>query len=188
MSYTNRLLAWSWSFLICLSFGAAAQQTSPPALLEELNNFPHAEQLDFSETEVLDHEVGLGAIQKVGGAWRFKDSERVNGLLTRYTWQIKDGFTSREVLADLESKIDTLDDPALLYSCDGRACGKGVQWANRVFRQPILYGREDLQSYRVFSLGKSPQYLLMMYASARTADRQYLHMELLRVGDVQTQT
>lgn len=185
MSYTNQLLLGLWSFLTVLSFSAVAQEMSPPELLQELNNFPHAEQLDYSESEVLDHEVGLGAIQKVGGAWRFKDSRRVDGLLTRYTWQIKDGFTSREVMDDLESKIDSLQDPALLFSCDGRGCGKGVQWANRVFRQPILYGREDLQSYRVFSLGQSPQYLLMMYASARTADRQYLHMELLRVGDEQ---
>jgi len=61
-----------------------------------------------------------------------------------------------------------------------RACGQGVQWANRVFHQPVLYGREELQRYRVYAIGADPLNLLVIYASARTADRQYLHAETLR--------
>ena len=56
-------------------------------LLQQLNEYPHARQLDLEQEEVLDYEVGLGAIQKIGGAWRFKDSERFNGKLSAYTWQ-----------------------------------------------------------------------------------------------------
>jgi hypothetical protein len=163
--------------------GAAAEVNTPMQLLERLNEFPHAQQIEFQESEVLDYAVGLGAMQKVSGAWNFKHSERFNGQLTGYTWQLRDGFTSIEVMNELLVKVDELEAETLMFSCDGRACGNGVQWANRVFRQPVLYGREDLQRYRVFSIGESPRYLLLIYAAARTADRQYLHTELLQVAD-----
>jgi hypothetical protein len=103
-------------------------------------------------------------------------------MLTSYSWQIVDGFTSIEVMDELVVKIDLLETAESLFSCDGRSCGKGVQWANRIFHQPVLYGREELQRYRVYSLGENPRQLIIVYASARTADRQYLHVELLEVA------
>jgi len=159
----------------------ASQADAPLQLLQELAAYPHAQTLDFVEQDILDYEVGLGAMQKVGGAWKFKHSERHDGKLTRYTWQIVDGFTSLEVMDELVGRVEQLELAELLFSCEGRACGKGVQWANRVFRQPLLYGRDDLQHYRVYSIGEDPGNLLIIFASARSADRQYLHTELLEL-------
>tara|TARA_R110001592_G_scaffold38609_1_gene127273 strand:+ start:123635 stop:124186 length:552 start_codon:yes stop_codon:yes gene_type:complete len=171
------------SFLVWIAAGAAAEVSAPMQLLQQLNDFPHAQQIEFKQTDVLDYEVGLGAMQKLGGAWKLKHSQRFNGTLTAYTWQLNDGFTSLEVMNDLLAQVAELETETLMFSCDGRACGSGVQWANRVFQQPVLYGREALQYYRVFSIGESPRYLLLIYAAARTADRQYLHTELLQVTD-----
>ena len=49
------------------------------------------------------------------------------------------------------------------------------------FRQKFFsqYGQDGMQRYRVLSLGAEPRSLLIVYASARTADRQYLHAEVL---------
>lgn len=175
-------------FLMSLGLQQAAGQTEPEPqvesarqLLQQLNDFPHAQQLEFSESMVRDHEVGLGSIRKVGGAWTFKDSERFSGELTRYTWQIVDGFTSIEVLDELEATIDQQTKGELLFGCDGRSCGPGVQWANRVFGQRVLYGRQEMQRYRVYAIGDDPLNLLLLYSGSRTADRQYLHVELLEV-------
>jgi hypothetical protein len=118
-------------------------------------------------------------MQKISGAWRFKRSERFSGTLTRYTWQIVDGFTSIEVMDVLLAEVKNREGAKLLFSCDARDCGQGVQWANRVFQQPVLYGQDGMQRYRVLSLGADPRSLLIVYASARTADRQYLHAEVL---------
>ena len=145
-------------------------------LLQALDNYPHAQRIDISSNGVVDHEIGLGALQKIRGAWRFKNSERLTGELTRYTWQIVDGFTSSEVMEELLGRVEK-SGAQLRFSCDGRACGHGEQWANRVFRQRVLYGRDDLQRYRVYAVDDSTR--LLVYASARTADRQYLHAELL---------
>ena len=134
-----------------------------------------------SETQVRDHEIGLGAMQKRSGAWQFKNSERQSGLLRRHTWQIINGFTSLEVLAELVSELETIEGSELLFACEGRSCGQGVHWANRVFGERILYGREELQRYRVYSLKGPAEYRVILYSSARTADRQYLHMDTLQL-------
>jgi hypothetical protein len=156
---------------------------NPEVPLQQLDSYPHARQIAFSRREVLDHEIGLGAIQKMRGEWRFKRSERLSGTLASYTWQVVDGFSSAQVMEDLLENITADDRGTLLFACSGRACGKGVQWANRVFREQVLYGREDLQQYRVYDLPGEPSYRLTAYSSERTTDRQYLHVELLRIAN-----
>lgn len=160
---------------------AFASEDGPAALLQQLDDYPHARQAAYSQEQVIDHEVGLGALKKVRGVWQFKKSERLSGKLTRYTWQIVDGFTSLEVMQGLESRLQQVQSSQSLFQCQGRACGSGAQWANRVFGQRILYGREDLQHYAVYRLEDGVEYRLAIFSAARTADRQYLHVELLEI-------
>ena len=82
------------------------------------------------------------------------------------------------MLAELEAAVKG---GQLLFSCEGRSCGQGVQWANRVFGERVLYGRDDLQRYRVYAPAEGDEYRLVLFSSARTADRQYLHAELLEI-------
>lgn len=157
-----------------------AQGQELPAPLAELLASPHAQLMSQRGPEVVnDHEIGLGALQKRRGQWQFKHSTRHSGELTRYTWQIVDGYSSQEVLAEIEEQLASAD-ATVVFSCEGRACGHGTQWANRVFNERVLYGRDDLQRYRVYQLAEQGDFVLL-YSSARTADRQYLHAELLAV-------
>lgn len=169
--------------LVALALALVAARVAaenPEELLARFNAFPHAVIVSQSDTEVLDYEIGLGAMQKVRGAWRFKTSERQTGRLIRYTWQITDGFTSNEVLAAIETEVSEAE---LVFACEGRSCGQGVQWANRVFGERVLYGRDDLQRYRVYGSTQGDDFRLVLFSSARTADRQYLHAELLKIDE-----
>ncbi len=161
---------------------AVAARANPAELLQKLDGYPHANRINRSVQAVVDYEIGLGAMRKVRGAWGFKHSERQTGQLTRYTWQIVDGFTSVEVLEELESE---LVQSRLLFGCEGRSCGQGVQWANRVFRERVLYGRDDLQRYRVYGPGEAEtgNYRVLLFSSSRSEDRQYLHAEYLDIED-----
>jgi len=51
-----------------------------------------------------------------------------------------------------------------------------------VFREQVLYGREDLQQYQVYAVQGVPSYRLIAYSTRRTIDRQYLHVDLLRIA------
>lgn len=180
----NRVSSFVVGLITVLLFsGPAGAESVGEQLLAELDEYPHAESIASTEAEVIDHEIGLGTLKKVRGVWQFKNSERHSGQLSRHTWQILDGFTSLEVLEDMVAKLEQSGRGELLFSCKGRACGSGAQWANRIFGQRILYGREDLQHYRVYKLGNGQEYRLIIYSAARSADRQYLHTDLLRLAD-----
>jgi hypothetical protein len=167
-------------FIVALLLSISpARADNPAALLEQFDAYPHVIRVGYSVAKVADYEIGLGAMRKVRGVWGFKDSERQSGELTRYTWQVIDGFTANELLAEMESALVAAD---LLFACDGRSCGKGAQWANRVFGERLLYGRDDEQRYRAYGNDDEPGYRLLLFSSARTADRQHLHAELLKIS------
>jgi len=169
-------------FVTILYGFAHGASPEPVALLERLDASPYTKQVAFSKQEVFDHEIGLGAIQKVRGEWRFKHSERLSGTLLSYTWQILDGFDSAQVMEDFLDAVTMEEGARLLFTCQGRACGQGVQWANRVFHERVLYGREDLQRYRVYAIEGEQTHRLVAYSAKRTEDRQYLHVELLQIA------
>ena len=166
----------------CLLASAALGSDGVEVLLQQLDESSHTSQLSTAEVDVVDHEIGLGALRKVGGTWRFKDSERLTGRLQSYTWQILDGFTAEEVMDELLAGVEAQEGARSLFSCDGRACGHGAQWANRVFRERLLYGRQDMQRYRVYAIEGASAQRLLVYAAMRSADRHYLRVDLLRIA------
>jgi len=182
----QRAMVWLAGLLFLTTATVGRAAGAPESLLEQLNDYPHAQQVELVEKDVIDHEFGLGMLKKVRGVWQFKKSERLSGHLMRYTWQIIDGFTSREVMEELARLVQNLEGSELLFECEGRACGRAAEWASRVFQQRILYGREDLQRYQAFALMDGATYRLAIYSAARSADRQYLHVDLLRVKDGQS--
>ncbi len=154
-------------------FAQTEQNPDMPALFALLSGWPFTEVVAQSSDTVRNHQLGLGAIQKRRGAWDFKHSERLSADRQMLTVQIIDGYTIDEVLAQLVAQLGELQP---LFRCDGRDCGNPVQWANRVFNQRILYGRDDNQRYRAYQLNNGDY--LLMYGCARTSARQYLHLEL----------
>lgn len=166
--------------LLCSAATLAAGGGQAAALLERIDSFAHAETVDREQRQVLDYVVGLGPMQKVRGDWRLESSERVSGTLQRYTWRIVDGFSAIRLFEDAVAAAAEIAGSELLFACEARACGRSVQWANRVFGQRVLYGTEQSQRYSVYAFrGDAGEQRLVLYASARTSDRQYLHMELL---------
>ena len=184
MIFGNRSRFFLFSGIVAVFFAsglARADSSGIAALMQQMDEYSHTKQVELSQTDVIDHEVGLGAIRKVRGEWHFKDSERLSGTLLRYTWLIGNGFSSAEVMARLLDSVAQIEGASELFACEGRGCGRAVQWANRVFNERVLYGREDLQRYRVYALPGAPEARLLAYSAERTADRQYLHVEWLLI-------
>ncbi|MEO0437261.1 MAG: DUF4892 domain-containing protein [Pseudomonadota bacterium] len=150
---------------------------------------------------VVGYTVPLGAIQKIRGQWAPRKSERLSGTLHRYTWQVANGFSSGEVINDLVDELSSDVRFELIFTCEARACGSSVQWANRVFEERLLYGREVSQRYFVYKVVEATDSVsaqedesvlarpersgesvgrLLLYASARSTNRQYLHGEFLQ--------
>lgn len=178
------MMRWLLFALACLpAHLKAADQPGPLEVLETVAQFSQAELAEVSRGEpVRRHLIGLGAMQKVRGVWRPDESVRLSGTLSRFTWRALDSFPSEVLLEDVESDLGAVMTLEPLFSCEARACGDSAQWANRIFAQRVLYGRADSQRYRVYSVSQGgAEYRVMLYASARTSDRQYLHAEVLEL-------
>ena len=63
-----------------LTLVSFAYAEPPVELLARFNAYPHAVIVNQSDASVVDHEIGLGAIQKVRGAWRFKTRWNVSAV------------------------------------------------------------------------------------------------------------
>jgi len=153
--------------------------TNPKQLASEVAAYPYTEQIKHQVLPVIFHEVGLGPLEKRQGRWSYKNAERLSGELGRWTWQVADGFASADLHELLSQRLAAIEQNKLLYSCKGRACGPGAQWANSIFGQRILYGRDQDQWYSVYRYGT--EFRVLIYSSARTPSRQYLHLEVLEI-------
>ena len=178
-----------WYIRVLLSLvgllALAAWAVTMPGWLTVLDAYPHLQRLSDSVEEVRDYEIGTGALQKRNGVWRFKASLRVSGALTRTTWQVVDGYTSLEVYEQLVAAIAEDGNAELLFHCEARSCGPSVQWANRVFGERLLYGREESQRYSVYKVSDGEaggSAMAVVYASGRTAERQYMHVDWLAIS------
>jgi hypothetical protein len=162
-------------FLLWISIPATAEGV---AWFPELVPYVHAAEVSRSAPARVDFKLGLGALQKIGGRWRFKHEEQVDGELARYTWQMTGAYTAAEAL---DWWRDQLADAELIYQCRGRSCGSSAQWADLVFQERVLYGHEERQQYVVYRLVRmNVTYSLVLYAVDRANRRHYLHLDVLR--------
>jgi hypothetical protein len=159
----------------------AAEAPDPVSYIEDIDAFAQLERTSTEDVRtVRNHLIPLGAIEKIRGVWAPRDSERHSGELQRFTWQVLDGFSSAEMMEALEQAVAADSRAALQFACEARGCGSSVQWANRIFQERLLYGTEKSQRYRVYVITTpGTSYRMLMYASARSSERQYLHAEIL---------
>jgi hypothetical protein len=145
----------------------------------EFAAWSHTTEVSHSGPEDTDYLLGLGALQKIGGRWRHKKSEALQGSLERITWQVIDGFTAEEGFAYLRAQLPP--EAELLFECDGRSCGSSAQWADRVFHQRLLYGHDERQHYAVWRISEGTNtWTVVLYAVDRANRRHYLQLDLLR--------
>jgi len=138
---------------------------------------------DHWSTQLRSHTSGsirafpipLGAMKKTAGIWRLESSEAITGSRRRLTWQVE----GEPVLELFNALAETIGESAALqWQCDGRACGNAAEWANKVYQERLLYGRDEFMAYRAFRLDDGVW--LTLFSAARTADRQYLHVDIVK--------
>ncbi len=162
----------------------AQELPDPESYLLNLQEYDYLQPLGaLREGAVRNYLVPLGAVQKVRGVWAPRESERVSGERLAQTWQLDAGFTSAEIVEELEAQLGEDSSAELLFACGGVSCGSSVQWANRIFRERLLYGTQASQLYRVYALERdNSAYRVLIYGSARSADRQFVHVEFLSLA------
>ncbi|MGC8119036.1 DUF4892 domain-containing protein [Marinobacter sp. VGCF2001] len=73
---------------------------------------------------------------------------------------------------------------SILFECSGMACGRSNVWANQIFQQSRLLGRDATQDYLVAATtdDDGQQWLTLVYTVTRGNLREYVWVEHLAVG------
>lgn len=71
----------------------------------------------------------------------------------------------------------------ILYQCTGVECGRSNVWANQIFGQRVLYGRDESQDYLIAGSVASDgsRWLTLVYTVTRGNLREYVWLEHLEV-------
>ncbi|TVP55474.1 MAG: DUF4892 domain-containing protein [Halomonadaceae bacterium] len=128
-------------FLLLLPWSSVAQDLGLPVFSQ--GTLERSETLPQQDTRVY-----TGAIREVRG--EIATSDRIRKELSGEKRLISTGrnFSVSEVQGHYAAALQERE-ATVLFSCEGRSCGSSNVWANRVFGESRLYGRDDEQSYQV---------------------------------------
>ena len=91
--------------------------------------------------------------------------------------------SSREEARDHYLGLLRQRDAEILFECSSIRCGRSNVWANQIFRQAVLYGRDATQDYLVAGTvaEDGTRWLTLVYTVTRGNLREYVWVEHLRV-------
>lgn len=134
-----------------------------------------SDQKEYKTEKVKDHWLILGAIKRISGSLQAEAEVRLQAKVTKWLWQLPEGHNSQEGFYSLKAQL--AKDSTTLFECIGRGCGLSNDYANQVFKQSILYGRDSDQYYWAgLTEGRNPQ-VWVVYTSQRSAKRVYAYVE-----------
>ncbi len=126
-----------------------------------------------------DYWLILGAIQRISTNIKPEADVRLGGKIQHWLWQLPVGHSSEEAFNSLKDQL--AKNTATLFQCQGRSCGLSNDFANQVFGQSILYGRDSDQFYWVGLTDTKRPEVWLIYTSERSAKRVYAYVEKIQL-------
>lgn len=155
-----------------------------------INRFPGAHIVEYRELGDTNYRLALGRLQRVSGRVTAGREERIQGELTRITYEIPASYTGADVFERLSTQL-LRDGGEELYRCQGRACGSSNFWANEIFSNRVLYGPETDQFYLASTRPAdvdSPGIYTALYVITRGNRTVLAHLDILTLpGDSDSQ-
>ncbi len=168
-----------WLLLICLAF--------PLPLLAEVDApdiapFEQASLEAKKEIASAGHLVLFSAVREVNDEIRSESMARLPVQGIGQLWAIGRDAARNEARRHYRSELQSLD-ARILFECVGRECGRSNVWANRIFGESKLYGRDENQDYlvAVHTDEDNTVWLTLVYTVTRGNQREYLWVEHLAV-------
>jgi len=146
--------------------------------------FPQGTLENRSAIEDQEVRIFLGAVSEVNNELRVNDSIRKRWSGFERTLRVGRNYRVEEVAEYYRSRIREKE-ATVLFECQGRACGNSNVWANQVFDESRLYGRDDAQRYWVTAWpdAKNRIQLNTLYAIERGNREVYVHEQAFRLAE-----
>ncbi|MBS8239033.1 DUF4892 domain-containing protein [Marinobacter lipolyticus] len=160
---------------------AHAAEADPGAVPESFPNSSLEAEVPIVSS---GHLVLFSPVREVNNQIRSEKMARipVNGVGQLY--QIRRD-SSRQAAREHYQRALQARGAQVLFECSGRSCGRSNVWANQIFDQATLYGRDTEQDYLVAAVTDSAgnTWLTLVYTVTRGNQREYVWVEHLDVGE-----
>ncbi|WP_228260770.1 DUF4892 domain-containing protein [Marinobacter orientalis] len=173
----NKRLSQSATCLAMLFMGWAgfvSAQMPPPEAFSE------AELEEEITIDSPGHLVLFSPVREVNNEIRSASMARLPVKGVGQLYEVQRGANREEArdhyLRELQAR-----GAQVLFECSGRGCGRSNVWANQIFDQSELYGRDSNQDYLVGgSIDENGQpWLTLVYTVTRGNNREYVWVEHL---------
>ena len=146
--------------------------------------FPRGTMESVSSISDEQIRVFLGSVSEVNNELRVSDSIRKRWSGVERTLRVGRNLSVDEVADYYRSRISEKG-ATVLFECEGRACGNSNVWANRVFEESRLYGRDDAQKYWVTAWPDARNQIQVntLYLIERGNREIFVHEQALRLAE-----
>lgn len=128
----------------------------------DFSPLPFSQKLEQKTEKQVEYRLVLSELQHVSAVTSGEQEFVFRADVSRQFWQLQGHKPMQQIL---QHYLEQLGDGQVLYQCVGIDCGSSNFWANTIFDNAQLYGRDDQQAYAVI---KQAQQLYVMYFVQRS--------------------
>ena len=146
-------------------------------------DFPRAELVEETQVKNSEYRLVLSELKRKQATTSGEVERLISGDMTRQFWQLS---VNHEVEQVLEHYLTQWKDAQVMYRCSGLDCGSSNFWANKIFENAKLYGRDANQAYLVAMIPGSPNRIFVLYAVQRSKQKLYFNLDEITSTDALT--
>lgn len=146
-------------------------------------SFPRAELVQQSKFDNSEYRLVLSELKRQRATTSGEVERLINGDVVRQFWQLS---VNHEVEQVLEHYLGQWKGAQVLYRCSGLDCGSSNFWANKIFNNAKLYGRDANQAYLVAKMPGESNRIFVLYAVQRSKQKLYFNLDEIISSDALT--
>jgi len=159
---------------VCLSSVWAEQAPNDFAFLQYANS--NVEKIQKRKGEA--HQFLLSTPKRISNTLNIEDAVFLAGERTDLLLKIDQLGSSQQAFYFYQALL--LKQGEILYQCEQRACGSSNYWANKIFNESKLYGRDSEQYYLAGRLkSEEKNYFLSIYVVKNGRKQQYIYLRYI---------
>lgn len=169
------------SFLsLCILLASQISTQAQASNITTTEVFPRAELLEESDFSNIEYRLVISGLKRKRAETSGEVERLIKGEINRQFWQIS---TNHDVDQVMEYFLKQWNDEEIIYRCKGLDCGSSNFWANSIFENAKLYGRDANQAYVVAKIAGDPTKIYVLYAVQRSKNKLYFNLDQITTTD-----
>ncbi len=148
-----------------------------------VDDFPRAELVSETQSKNSEYRLVLSELKRQQAITSGEVERLINGDVKRQFWKLS---VNHELSQVVDHFMNQWQGAQVLYSCSGLDCGSSNFWANKIFNNAKLYGRDANQAYVAVMTPGKPNRIYVLYVVQRSKQKLYFNLDEISSDDAVT--